>query len=71
LRQGLTIICMGWLQTSIFLISDSWVARITGVSQGAFVFWHMVLLHSPGHLELMIVLSARSTGCTTMPCQVL
>jgi hypothetical protein len=28
-------ICLGWLQTSILLISASWVARITGVSQ-----WH-------------------------------
>jgi hypothetical protein len=26
------IICLGWLWTSILLISASWVARITGVS---------------------------------------
>jgi hypothetical protein len=25
-------ICLGWLQTVIFLISASWVARIIGVS---------------------------------------
>jgi hypothetical protein len=25
-------ICQGWLQTSILLISASWVARITGMS---------------------------------------
>jgi hypothetical protein len=29
----------GWLQTVIFLISVSWVARITGVSH-----WHPLLL---------------------------
>jgi hypothetical protein len=28
-------ICLGWLWTMIFLISASWVARITGVSH-----WH-------------------------------
>jgi hypothetical protein len=28
-------ICPGWLETSILLISASWVARITGMSH-----WH-------------------------------
>jgi hypothetical protein len=27
-------VCFGWLQTAILLISATWVARITGVSQG-------------------------------------
>jgi hypothetical protein len=27
-------ICLGWLQTTILLISASWVARITGMSHG-------------------------------------
>jgi hypothetical protein len=31
----LQTICPGWLQTAIFLISASWVARIIGVSQPA------------------------------------
>jgi hypothetical protein len=31
----LKTICSGWLQTTILLISASWVARITGVSH-----WH-------------------------------
>jgi hypothetical protein len=29
---SLRIICLGWLQTAIFMISASWVDRITGVS---------------------------------------
>jgi hypothetical protein len=27
-------VCLGWLWTTILLISASWVARITGVSHG-------------------------------------
>jgi hypothetical protein len=30
--RGLWTMCPGWLQTSILLISASWVARLTGVS---------------------------------------
>jgi hypothetical protein len=40
-------ICLVWLQTSIFLISASWVARITGVSHrhlAPFAFYHSLSL---------------------------
>jgi hypothetical protein len=30
-------ICLGWLQTTVLLISTSWVARITGVSHWQFL----------------------------------
>jgi hypothetical protein len=33
-------ICLGWLWTSILLISTSWVARITGMSHCA---WQVML----------------------------
>jgi hypothetical protein len=34
-------IFLGWLQTSVFLISVFWVARITGVSHGAQQVYHI------------------------------
>jgi hypothetical protein len=41
-NKVLWIICQGWLQTSIFLISASWVAKITAVSHpqlACFILW--------------------------------
>jgi hypothetical protein len=35
-------ICPGWLQTSILLISASWVARITGVSHQHPAHWNVI-----------------------------
>jgi hypothetical protein len=46
-RQGLAHYLPGWLQTSILLISASWVPRITGVSYQclAFILLWFLLLH--------------------------
>jgi hypothetical protein len=54
-------IFLGWLQTTILLISASWVARITGVGHqrsAVCLFWDKILLWSPGWsgLELTIFL---------------
>jgi hypothetical protein len=44
-------ICLGWLWTMIFLISASWVARITGVSHqhlaNILLFWWYSMELSP------------------------
>jgi hypothetical protein len=46
-------ICLGWLQTSILLISASWVAKIIGVNPwlpASQAFWngnHTTVFHSP------------------------
>jgi hypothetical protein len=35
---SLELFATGWLQTGILLISASWIARITGMSQGLLAF---------------------------------
>jgi hypothetical protein len=48
-------ICSGWLQTSILLISTSWIARITDVSHQRLA-WERVLRVAEAGLELTILL---------------
>jgi hypothetical protein len=47
------IICPGWFQTSILLISASWVAGITSVRHQCpkYYSWHRVLLYTQGSLD--------------------
>jgi hypothetical protein len=61
-------ICLGWLQTTILLISVSWIARITGVSTGA---WQMFSPHTHKsevmdmQISSSVALSSRCTHTTS------
>jgi hypothetical protein len=58
------VYCSGWPQTSILLISASWVARITGVSYQCLALKFFVEVFSiNGQCCLLIPLTQWGFGC--------